>query len=86
MLPNFRAFAWRVMACHMASYFVAGLLAYTLMDYRGLFQTPGLAQFMRPLESPWVAAGPALQVFRGLLIAAVLFRSAACFWRAAQAG
>ncbi len=57
----------------MVSYFVAGILAYTLMDYKGLFQTPGLSQLMRPMDSPWIAAGPALQVFRGLVLAAVLY-------------
>jgi hypothetical protein len=71
--PGFPTFWLRVTACHVVSYFVAGILAYTLMDYQGLFRTPGLNQLMLPLDSPWVAAGPALQVFRGLLIAAVVY-------------
>lgn len=71
--PGFRQFWFRATACHMVSYFVAGLLAYTLMDYKGLFQTPGLSQLMLPIDSPWIAAGPALQVFRGLVLAVVLY-------------
>ena len=71
--PGFGQFWFRATTCHMVSYFVAGVLAYTLMDYKGLFQTAGLSQLMRPMDSPWIAAGPALQVFRGLVLAAVLY-------------
>jgi hypothetical protein len=70
---GFGRFWFRVTACHMVSYFIAGILAYTLMNYKGLFQTEGLSQLMRPIDSPWVAIGPALQVFRGLVLAAVLY-------------
>ena len=77
--PNFFRFWFRTTACHMVTYSVVGILAYTLMNYRGLFTTPGLDQLMRPIDSPWVAAGPALQVFRGLLIAAVLYPFRAVF-------
>ena len=70
---RFGQFWFRSTACHMVSYFIAGVLAYTLMDYKGLFQTQGLSQLMRPMDSPWIAAGPALQVFRGLVLAAVLY-------------
>ena len=60
-------------ACHLVTYFVAGLIAYTLFDYRGLFQTQGLSSYMRPVDSKWVAAGPSLQVIRGLILALALY-------------
>lgn len=50
-----------------------GLLASTLLDYKTFFGTEILGTYMRQIESPWVAAGPALQVFRGLLFALVLW-------------
>jgi len=65
-------FAWRVTACHVVTYMIAGLLASTMLDYAAWWETKPLAH-MRPLDSPWVAAGPALQLLRGLVLAAVLF-------------
>jgi len=68
-----RAFAFRATACHMASYWILGMLAYSLLDYKARFESSVYAQFMRPLDSPWYAAGPALQIFRGVLLAAALY-------------
>ncbi len=65
-------FTWRVSACHVVTYMVAGLLASTLLGYADWWNTEPLAH-MRPLDSPWVAAGPALQLLRGLIFAVVLF-------------
>lgn len=71
-------FVWRVVACHMTSYFVIGWLASTLLGYRDLFGTAdspasGSWQYMRGFDSPWVAAGPMLQVVRGALFGFVLW-------------
>ena len=65
-------FAWRATACHVVTYMLAGLLASTLLDYASWWDTEPLSG-MRSLDSPWVAAGPALQVLRGLVLALVLF-------------
>ncbi len=70
---GFGRFWFRVTACHLVTYFIAGALAYTLFDYRGLFESAALACFMKPVTSRWVAAGPALQVIRGLILAAALY-------------
>ena len=70
---SFGQFFWRVSACHIVTYMIAGMLAYTIFDYKTLFETGTLASFMRPISSPWVAAGPALQIFRGLIFAIVLY-------------
>lgn len=75
--PVFRVFLWRVTALHMITYFIAGGLAYTIVDYPALYATGTLQYLMKPVTSVWIAAGPALQVFRGVLFAAILwpFRS-----------
>jgi hypothetical protein len=70
---SFGRFAGRVTSCHLVTYFIVGVLAYTLFDYGTLFQTSGFACLMRPISSRWVAAGPALQVVRGLIFAVALF-------------
>jgi hypothetical protein len=70
---SFGRFAGRVTSCHLVTYFIAGVLAYTLLDYEALFQTSGFACLMRPISSRWVAAGPALQVIRGLIFAVALY-------------
>jgi hypothetical protein len=72
MIPyDKRHFAVRVIACHVGTYLVAGLLFSQLFDYAELWSRPEMAH-MRPLSSPWVAAGPALQLVRGLVLALVL--------------
>jgi hypothetical protein len=70
---SFPVFVWRVTATHMLTYFVAGLAALTLFDYASLYATTDLRLLMRPTDSPWVAAGPALQVIRGTMFGVVLW-------------
>ena len=75
--PAFAAFAWRVLSLHMLTYFLVGLVAFLVFDYRQAFETTELRYLMRPTTSPWVAAGPALQIFRGILFAVILYPLAA---------
>jgi hypothetical protein len=70
--PPFVPFAVRIIACHVVTYMVCGLVASNLLDYASRWQDP-LFVFMRPLDSPWVALGPALQVVRGLVLAIALY-------------
>ena len=70
---TFGRFTIRVVCCHVVTYFVAGVLAYTLFDYKSLFESEGFSQLMRPTSSTWVAAGPALQVIRGAIFAMALY-------------
>lgn len=79
---GFGRFWLRVTACHVLTYMVAGFLAFWLLRYPALFDAPELAGFMRPMNSKWVAAGPALQVVRGFVIAAALYRFRASFLNA----
>lgn len=66
-------FLWRVFSCHIVTYFIAGILALSFLKYEDFFTEAMLSAFMRPIDSPWVAAGPLLQVFRGILFAFVLW-------------
>ena len=68
---SFGQFFWRITACHMVTYMLLGILAFTIMDYPTQFAEP--CSIMVPTDSPRVFLGPALQAIRGLIFAAVLF-------------
>jgi len=74
---TFGTFFWRISASHMVTYFIAGILAYNLLNYKELFDTDPLSCYMRSTDSAWISAGPALQIIRGLIFSLVLwpFRS-----------
>jgi hypothetical protein len=69
----FIKFVWKVLSLHMTTYFVIGAVASFVFNYKALWNCPELSCLMRPLDSPWVAAGSSLQFARGLLFAAVLY-------------
>jgi len=71
--PTFGTFCWRVISLHMVTYFIFGILSATLFHYKDLFATETMSLLMKPVTSPWVAAGPMLQVIRGLIFALVLW-------------
>jgi hypothetical protein len=81
--PPFLRFLGRVVACHVVTYLVCGLVASNLLDYASRWEDP-LFAFMRPLDSPWVALGPALQVVRGLVLAIALYPFRSVFLRDAR--
>jgi hypothetical protein len=66
-------FFWRVTACHMVSYFVFGLIFSKLFNYKDAYTTSLLSSLMRPVSEPIVAAGPMLQIIRGLLFTLILW-------------
>ncbi len=70
---GFGRFFLRVTACHVVTYTIAGILAYTLFHYATTFESGDLANFMKPTSSKWVALGPAFQVVRGLIFAIALY-------------
>jgi len=70
---GFGRFFLRVSACHTVTYFVAGILAYTLLDYEKAFQSEHMVCWMRPTSSPVVALGAGLQWIRGLVFAIALY-------------
>lgn len=58
---------------HTITYFVAGVLAYTLGAYEKTFSEPPLSYFMRPVSDPWVRAGPLFQPVRGVIFALAFY-------------
>jgi hypothetical protein len=69
---GFGRFTLRVIGTHAVTYTIAGLLASNLLDYRSWWESEYFSLY-KPFDSFWVAAGPALQVIRGLVFAAVLY-------------
>ena len=65
-------FALRCVGAHTATYLACGLFASWALDYAAFWQTDAM-QHMRPLDSPWVASGPGLQILRGLVLGAALW-------------
>lgn len=70
---SLKNFLWQVTALHMITYFIAGIIAYTMFNYGELYTTTELSALMRPTNSPWVALGPGLQFIRGIIFALVLW-------------
>ena len=69
---NVVQYFWQVIYAHTIAYFIAGIFAVVVMNYRELYATEIISSFMLPVDTPIVALGPLLQVFRGIIIALVL--------------
>lgn len=69
--PRFLSLAVKTVLCHTITYFVMGALAYNLLHYADFINSPNSG--MRHVDSLWVIFGPALQVFRGILFAAIFY-------------
>lgn len=70
---KFSTFFWRITASHMITYMIMGMIAASLFNYRDLFENTLLSCMYRPFDSPWIAAGPGLQVIRGFIFAVALW-------------
>lgn len=73
---NFRAFlrfTWKAVVTHTLTYFFFGLIMSNLFHYEHLFEQDVIRDFMRPIDSPYVLAGPFLAPLRGLLFAIALW-------------
>lgn len=70
---KFSTFFWRVTSSHMITYFIMGIIAASVLNYKEMFENPPFSYLMKPINSPWVAIGPILQVFRGLVFSVVLW-------------
>ena len=67
---KFSTFFWRVSASHMITYFVMGIFAANLLNYEEIFNN---SDILRSYDSPWIPAGPALQLIRGLIFSTALW-------------
>jgi hypothetical protein len=68
---RFLPLAAKTVVCHTITYMVMGMLAYHFLHYAGTINNP--CSGMRPTTSIWVMLGAPLQLFRGVLFAAVFF-------------
>jgi hypothetical protein len=66
-------FVWKTTVVHAVTYFLVGLLAFTLLDYTTAWSDPAVDMLLRPTDHPLVAAGPLFQFIRGPLFALVLY-------------
>ena len=69
--PRFLTLAAKTVVSHTLTYFVMGILAFHFLHYADFINKPDSG--MRPTTSPFVMLGPALQIFRGVLFASVLY-------------
>jgi hypothetical protein len=60
------------MLYHCITYFVFGIIASSIFNYRELFEHPIIIDYYKPYGSTVVLLGPALQIIRGLLFGFVL--------------
>jgi hypothetical protein len=70
---TFLGLTLKTIVVHTVTYFFMGLIALALLDYRSAFAEPITREYMRQVEEPIVALGPALQFIRGILFAAAFY-------------
>jgi len=63
----------KTIVVHTVTYFVAGILAYTLNDYQQMYTQPPLSYVMRPTTDRLVMAGPLFQPIRGVIFALAFY-------------
>ena len=63
----------KTIVVHTVTYFVMGLLALRLLEYRTAFAAPITREYMRPVTDPIVALGPSLQFIRAVLFAIAFY-------------
>lgn len=67
-------FIWRITCAHVIAYFIAGSTAMAFMNYKELFATDAMSLLMKTTTEPIVALGGTfLQLFRGIIIALIIF-------------
>ena len=69
---NVVKYFWQMVYSHTIAYFIAGLFAVVVVNYRELYSTEIISSFMHSVDEPIVALGPFLQIFRGIIIGLVL--------------
>jgi hypothetical protein len=72
-LKNFTGFSFKIIVVHTVTYFIFGLIMSNLFNYNELFGQEIIRNYMRPIDSAYVFAGPFLQPVRGLLFALALW-------------
>ena len=78
--PSLGAIAGRTMVVHTITYFIAGWLAFSLLDYSTRFAEPPLSYLMRQTDDPIVGAAVLFQPIRGLLFGLVFYLLRGCIF------
>ena len=63
----------KTIVSHTITYFLVGVLAFTLFDYASQFAQSEVRTWMRQTDDPIVALGPALQPIRGIIFALAFY-------------
>ncbi len=63
----------KTIVVHTITYFIVGMVAFTVFDYATQFAQADLRTFMRQTDDPIIALGPALQPIRGILFALAFY-------------
>lgn len=63
----------KTVVVHTVTYFVAGVLAFTLNDYETAYAQPPLSYIMRQTSDALVRAGPLFQPIRGVIFALAFY-------------
>jgi len=63
----------KTIVVHTVTYFIMGILALTFLEYKTAFAEPITRVYMRQVDEPIVALGPALQFIRGILFAVAFY-------------
>ncbi len=71
--PTFWTLTLKTIVVHTITYFLTGIIAFTLLNYTAQFADASIAAYMRQTSDPIVALGPALQPIRGILFALVFY-------------
>jgi hypothetical protein len=70
---NWVKYFWQITCAHTLAYFIAGVFALAVVNYRNLFATEIMSSFMLSVDEPIVALGGTfLQIFRGIIIALII--------------
>ena len=69
---NVVKYFWQIAYAHTIAYFIAGLFAVVVVNYRELYATEIISSFMLSVDEPIVALGQILQIFRGIIIGLIL--------------
>ena len=70
---NLLKYFWQITYAHTFAYFVAGIFAMSLMNYKELFATDIISSFMRSVDEPIIVlGGTVLQIIRGIIIALII--------------
>jgi hypothetical protein len=70
---NLVKYFWQVTYSHTIAYFIAGIFALAVVNYRDLFAAEVMSSFMLPVDEPIVVlGGTVLQIFRGIIIALII--------------